>query len=184
MTDALFDNQDVNPDLGVAVYAGRRSISVDETLLELLGFGSVKACEVHYPEIWSHCVAEQPPAELDGRALDSIRALQRENQPDILETVTKLYMKRSPAIIDVLVDAATRLDANGANVAVHALKSSNVNVGATKLSELCRRVELKANRGNLGDLDDLLSEVQTGFDSECLALEVKCTRATHADPHS
>ena len=106
MTDALFDNQDVNPNLGIAVYAGRRSISVDETLLELLGFGSVKACEEHYPKIWSHCVAEQPPAELDGRALDSIRALQREHQPDILATVTKLYMERSPAIIDALVDAA------------------------------------------------------------------------------
>lgn len=121
MTDALFDNQGVNPDLGVAVYAGRQSISVDETLLQLLGPGSVKACEEHYPEIWSHCVAEQPPAELDDRALDTIRALQRENQPDILEAVTKLYMDHSPAIIDVLVDAATRLDANGATVAAHTL---------------------------------------------------------------
>ena len=181
MTDALFDNQDVNPNLGVAVYVGGRSISVDETLLELLGFGSIKACEVHYPEIWSHGVAEQPPAELDDRALDSIRALQRENQPDILEAVTKLYMEHSPVIIDVLVDAATRLDANGATVAARTLKLSSVNVGATKLAELCRRAELKANRG---DLDNLLSEVQTGFDSVCLALEVECTRATHADPHS
>ena len=121
--------------------------------------------------------SEQQAAELDTKALASIRALQREGQPNILETVTNLYVEHSPAIIDGLLDAATRLDAKSVNEAAHTLKSSSANVGATKLAELCRRVELKANRGDLKDIEPLLADVKTGFNSVCVALQAECDRA-------
>jgi signal transduction histidine kinase/DNA-binding response OmpR family regulator len=102
-----------------------------------------------------------PPAleVLDRGALDRIRSIQRPDRPDLATRVLQLYLERSPAQIQAIVDAAG--DAPALARAAHDLKGSSGNLGLLALAELLARIEQLARRGQLAAVPALLAELTT-----------------------
>jgi PAS domain S-box-containing protein len=91
---------------------------------------------------------ESEPA-LDRKALDGIRALASETTPDLLDQVIRLYLESAPELLGRLRVGFAEGDHNAVRMASHTLKSSSANLGATRLAELCKTIELAARGGNL-----------------------------------
>ena len=85
--------------------------------------------------------------EVSGNALDrsvlaSLRELQDDGDPDIVAEVGGLFLEHSPQKIAAILKAVENGDAKGLQTAAHSLKSSSAYVGAMRLSELSRELEM------------------------------------------
>jgi signal transduction histidine kinase/DNA-binding response OmpR family regulator/HPt (histidine-containing phosphotransfer) domain-containing protein len=78
---------------------------------------------------------------VDPSALEALRALQSPGAPDIRERVIGLYLQQTPQQLGELKAALARGDAGSVARAAHTVKSSSANVGAVRLSALCRELE-------------------------------------------
>ena len=82
-----------------------------------------------------------PPPAIDPSALEALRALQAPGAPDIRERVIGLYLQQTPRQLEDLRSALAGGDTSAVARAAHTVKSSSANVGAMRLSALCRELE-------------------------------------------
>lgn len=73
--------------------------------------------------------------------LESIRALQQQGQPDLLDRVIGKYLADSDALRASMREALAAEDLEGVQRAAHTHKSSSAVVGALPLAELCKELE-------------------------------------------
>jgi two-component system, sensor histidine kinase and response regulator len=96
--------------------------------------------------------ASRPPAEpFDYKVLDSLRQLQREGRPDIVQQVIYLFFKAAARLLKDLEEGAAKGDAALLRDASHALKSASANMGAVALSSRCTELEAMAKAGSVSD---------------------------------
>ena len=114
-------------------------------------------------------LSEEGP--LDLKALEVIRGLQREGQPDLLDKVIGLYLRDAPGLLAAMRDAALKGDAEALRRAAHSLKSSSANVGAVRLCDACKALELAARAGELDQVDPQLAVIASDFAQARIALE-------------
>ena len=100
---------------------------------------------------------------LDESVLASLSSLQRPGAPSLLEQVFTLYLKESPPLVEGARRSLLTGDSQTLNRAVHTLKSSSANVGATRLSALCRDFEAQLRDGRFDEGAALLSEIEAEF---------------------
>jgi len=110
---------------------------------------------------------------IDRRALDALRDLQMLNNPDLLTKIINVYFKDAPKQLDILRGAISQGDAVTIQNAVGRLKSSSTNLGAVKLSQLCKELEAAANDAAsetgsfvLGKIEAEYQNVRTALESE------------------
>ncbi len=84
---------------------------------------------------------------LDQMILENIRALQKEGEPSLIEKIIAIYLQTTPKLLQELRQAIDTSDADAMRKVAHSLKSSSANVGAVKLSELCKEVETLGKAG-------------------------------------
>jgi signal transduction histidine kinase/CheY-like chemotaxis protein/HPt (histidine-containing phosphotransfer) domain-containing protein len=104
----------------------------------------------------------EAPAPLDASVLDSLRALQREDAPSVVERVVAAYLEHGPTQLAEAREALERRDHATLRRAAHTLKSSSANVGALRLSSLCRELEARAREAMPED-DDPVSPIEVEF---------------------
>jgi PAS domain S-box-containing protein len=85
--------------------------------------------------------AEARPSAVDPAVLDGLLELQMEGEPDIIVTLTDIFLKAGPDRLGELRRAAEALDARALERAAHALKSSSAQLGARRLAALCASLE-------------------------------------------
>jgi len=107
---------------------------------------------------------------IDPKALDNIRALQREGAPDIVSKVIHIYLKESPKFLQTLQDAVSAQNATALQKAAHSFKSSSANVGAVGLSELCKDMEAMGRDNKTDNAAPLLSDIQAEYETVQAAL--------------
>jgi CheY-like chemotaxis protein/HPt (histidine-containing phosphotransfer) domain-containing protein len=127
-----------------------------QAALELSRLGQ-RAKPAHEPE-------PEPGRALDHDAISKLRELQMEGDRDILEELGGLFISRAPARIKAMGDAVARGDANTLRKEAHNLKSSSANIGALKLSEICRDLELLAQSENLKGASVLLEKAKCEYE--------------------
>ncbi len=110
-------------------------------------------------------------APIDRRVLHTLKELQIEGEPDILERVVTTYLSSSAPLIDQLADAHAAQDIEGMGQIAHRLKSSSANVGAMRLSEFNRLLEVdcKSNAGKSAQL--MVTAIASEFSTVKHALE-------------
>ncbi len=79
------------------------------------------------------------------QAWELIRELQRPDQPDVLHKLIHLYLENTPDLIDLLSQYAQDMDKQAFAETAHMLKSSSKNLGASRLAQLCEKIECSAN---------------------------------------
>ena len=114
---------------------------------------------------------EQPRDESDKKATDSIdrailhalRELQIEGEPDFLERVVVTYLDGSHPLIGQLETAYAMKNIDEIRLIAHRLKSSSANVGAMRLSEFSRMLEMDCNKNAGEDAEMMVSAIVAEF---------------------
>ncbi|HEX2709321.1 MAG TPA: response regulator, partial [Candidatus Deferrimicrobium sp.] len=91
----------------------------------------------------------KPPisSPIDKTVLDGIRELEGAGNHGFFERIINLYLSGASGLVGGILSAAEKGDMESLLRAAHTLKSSSANVGATGLSDLCRKIEGKARAG-------------------------------------
>ncbi len=110
---------------------------------------------------------------IDRSFLDNIRALQIEGEPDILNQVINNYLKDSVKLIDNLREAIHKSNIEQIKNTAHSLKSSCANVGAVKLSSLCKELEMKSKSNSIENASAILLEIKDEHKKVTEALKSK-----------
>ncbi len=100
---------------------------------------------------------------LDRGVLDRIRALQQPNAPSVLAKVIGIYLEDSPKRIQAIKQALDGSDMTALTETAHSLKSSSANLGASRLSSLCKELELKGKAGSHEYLAALVERIDAEF---------------------
>ena len=104
--------------------------------------------------------------------LDGIRELEGAGNQGFFERIVTLYLSGAPGLAEEVLTGAEKGDMDSLLRAAHSLKSSSANVGATGLSDLCRKIEGKARAGEpVAAGDPLLSKFEGEFRSVQEALK-------------
>ena len=116
-----------------------------------------------------HSIAPMSPIDL--KAIDRIRALQRNGKPDILQKIITLFYSDTSKLLESMQQAAAQGDAKTLIAAAHRLKSSSANLGAVKLAAYCLQMETLGHENHADQAHPLLAEMHAEFQNVRLALE-------------
>jgi len=108
---------------------------------------------------------------VDCAALDAIRSLGGETTPDLLEQIIRLYLEAAPGLMCAIKDGLAAANNDQVRIAAHTLKSSSANLGASRLADLCKKLELAARANTIRTDAPALYEVQTEYERVCSALQ-------------
>jgi HPt (histidine-containing phosphotransfer) domain-containing protein len=88
------------------------------------------------------------PPPIDRTVLEGIRMLEGPDRQGLLEKVVSLFLSDSLKHMERIRASAEAGDPESLRRAAHTLKSSSANVGATGVSEICRKIEAETAEGN------------------------------------
>jgi HPt (histidine-containing phosphotransfer) domain-containing protein len=109
---------------------------------------------------------------IDKGAIDNLLMLQEFNgKPSFLRNVIEKYLSHSRKLLINLAHAADQDIRADLKACAHSLKSSSANVGAMKLSSLCKEMEATAMEGHIEALRDLLLKIEEEYAKASEALE-------------
>ncbi len=110
---------------------------------------------------------------IDDKMLEKITRLQRPGQSNILKKIVSLFLISTPEQLNRLVLAKDTNDRKLVKILAHSIKSSSENLGANKLSSLCKLLESKAFEINNNELEQLLIKITVEFNNAQFELEKK-----------
>jgi len=117
-------------------------------------------------------MAKPSISPIDKTVLDGIRELEGAGNPGFFERIVTMYLSGAPGLAAEVLAGAEKGDTDSLLRAAHTLKSSSANVGATGLSDLCRKIEGKSRAGEpVSAGDPLLSKFEGEFRSVQEALK-------------
>ncbi len=100
-----------------------------------------------------HALATPPPDGdgdvLDLSAIERIRDMERRGAARLLERLIETYLASAAKLVADAEEALQRNDASALRQAVHTLKSSSANLGATRLARHCAALESLARAGHM-----------------------------------
>jgi HPt (histidine-containing phosphotransfer) domain-containing protein len=113
---------------------------------------------------------------VDEKVLESIRTLQREGTSDLLNRVIEAYLKEATRLLQALREAVEKADGEALRKAAHSLKSSSANVGAQRLSSLCKELETMGQEKSIQEAAYLLSKMILEYEVVQKSLNVELKR--------
>ncbi len=101
---------------------------------------------------------------LDPAALRNLAGLEQAGS-DLVDRVVQMYLSSSTSLAAEIRAGAEAEDPERVAAAAHTLKSSSAQVGAMKLSSLCKEIEARG-RGGFGEgVANLVDEVESELES-------------------
>ena len=133
------------------------------------------------PPISSAMISDAAALDDDGpllqaETLQTLRDLSGPGDEAFFVEVIDLYLKDSVPLVDAIRKAALNRDARALMPAAHSLRSSSGNVGAARLSSVCRALECAAAGNEMNDIGPLLAQLERIYPLVCRALRVECER--------
>ena len=116
------------------------------------------------------------PPPLNRALLDELRQLQREGAPDMVTRMIDAYMGSAPATRESLHEAIGVEDPEALRRSAHSLKSSSANLGATRLAEMCFKLERIGRGGSTKEAPPLMEAFETEYERVRLALLAERTQ--------
>ena len=122
------------------------------------------------------------PAKINNDAIDpailgNILSLQRPGAPSVLKKLVGLYLESAPQLISALQTGIHQQNPAAIKNAAHTLKSSSANLGARKLSEICKAVEGDMSSGHgTGTLQAQFEQIEAEYEHARIALLRECEK--------
>ncbi|MEO5333174.1 MAG: ABC transporter substrate-binding protein [Magnetococcus sp. YQC-5] len=137
---------------------------------------------VHCAPVPAEVIREEPPLTvLDQVAVGRILDLARKSGTGLLNRMVEHYLSRTPELLAELEQALEHADSEGVRVAAHTLKSSSLTMGAARLAEIGRAMELEC--ADLASVREYFSKSALLFDEAREALQALCASWPSGDPH-
>jgi PAS domain S-box-containing protein len=105
--------------------------------------------------------------------LANMRKLAGNVNPALLIEVIDIFLKDAPTRLEAMRAALAAGDAQAVGKAAHALKGGCAYVGATRMSDLCKRLEERGRAGSLEGMAEGLSELEEEYGRVSRALETE-----------
>ena len=102
--------------------------------------------------------------------IDTIRALQPPEGPDLLSDLIETYFASADRLLDSLRQAVGTADAPLVMRSAHSLKSSSANLGALVLAECFKEMEILGRNDTLAGAAELLERIEAEYAGVCQAL--------------
>ena len=96
-------------------------------------------------------------------------------KPDLLVRMIEVFMKHAPQTLQGMQNGLLEEDPVKIALNAHSLKSSSANLGARRLSELCKVVEFEAKTKAAAELALLVEKVHQEFELAVRTLQVKAS---------
>ena len=125
---------------------------------------------------------DEEDGPIDKTALDNVRALQRPGAENILNKLIRLYLESSTGILDSLRDALQRDEGEAVRAAAHGLKSASANMGALKLSVLCKQIEELGRAEKTPEAAALLPDLEAEYQRVIAALQAEQEKLSDQPP--
>jgi CheY-like chemotaxis protein len=161
--NAMAGDRDVCLDAGMNEYLGK-PFTLDQlhaVLSIYLQRRDVEAEDLLPPA--TAAVGDGQDEPLDRSVLAVLGDLQQAGAPSLLQKVIGIYLESSSDLKDRLVKAIGNNDKSLVCESAHALKSSSSNVGASRLAELCRRLERMARSDDLTGATDVQQDLEREY---------------------
>jgi len=100
---------------------------------------------------------------VDPAAVENLRALRCEGEPDPLAELIDLFLEDTPERFAQMHDGLKKTDAHALEAGAHSLKGSASNLGALSLASNCGRIMQHARRGEFAAASKLLQCVEIDF---------------------
>jgi len=112
---------------------------------------------------------------IDYSVIESLRELQQDDEPDLLAELTELFLDDTDNRLVALRAAIETGDAESVERTAHSLKGSSGNMGALKMSEICKELENAGTSEDLSGSSEMLEQLVEEFERvrEALGNEVK-----------
>jgi signal transduction histidine kinase/CheY-like chemotaxis protein len=130
---------------------------------------------------------EPPDVELDSTAkraevidlapIAELRRLGEQTGSDVLSRVLEAFFENSAAYARTISEAAEGRDVTSLAEAAHALKSSSAQVGARRLSDLCRELESLAREDRCDEAAAAAAALEREFEIACEHLSAELQQA-------
>jgi len=114
---------------------------------------------------------------LDRSVLASLRELQDDGDPDIVAEVGGLFLEHSPQKIAAILKAVENGEAKGLQTAAHSLKSSSAYVGAMRLSELSRELEMMGRSQVMDGAEEKAERLNREYKQIMMELDAEIQRS-------
>ncbi len=103
------------------------------------------------------------PSCIDQEVLDTIRQLQRPDQPDFLNKLITIFLTNSPVLVKLIKQAVADDDHEALWQAAHSLKSSSATLGALRLAAICHELETIGRGQQLEQCPHLRDQLETEY---------------------
>lgn len=158
---------------------------MDDYVTKPITVGSLKtvlmrALEKKAPAVQPKEVVKDGDARLDLSILQSLRELQTLGQPDVVRTVVEVYLNEASVRLANIHRALAGGKPKEVADACHALGGSSRSVGALRVGNLCKILEIDARRGSLDLAPDLVPQIQ----AECRIAQQELRAAIDNSPPS
>ncbi len=100
---------------------------------------------------------------LDGTVLEQIRIMERNGAPQLLSRLIQIYLRDAVQLIEEVRQAVATGNAEALRIAAHTLKSSSANLGALRVRDACRELELQARAQQMAGAAEQLALLDSEF---------------------
>jgi HPt (histidine-containing phosphotransfer) domain-containing protein len=107
---------------------------------------------------------------LDMQVIEGLRELGGEDDPGLLLEIIGMFLEDAPARIREIELGLANGDIKLLERAAHSLKSASANVGAMRLSSVCRRIEEIARQAKSEGIAELIPESNLALNDAATAL--------------
>jgi signal transduction histidine kinase/ligand-binding sensor domain-containing protein/DNA-binding response OmpR family regulator len=115
---------------------------------------------IRLEELYAVITRNLPSSALDPAYLEALRRLEEATGRELIATVVNSFLAETPRRLTRAREALERGDAAAFVFAVHSLKGSSAQLGATRLATLCGEAEAAGREGTLDSLAARLTDIE------------------------
>lgn len=108
---------------------------------------------------------------IDPEAIEHLRLLEDEDEPDIVGELVRLFLANTPPRIASMVSGVKSGDLIAVGRAAHSLKSSSAHLGAVGMQQVCEKLEGLKDSAHIDEAAHLVGLLQREFEVVSRALE-------------
>jgi CheY-like chemotaxis protein/HPt (histidine-containing phosphotransfer) domain-containing protein len=104
---------------------------------------------------------------LDYKIIQGLKELGSDDDNSFLKEVIDLYVEQAPGLIENIKKQFNEKNSLKMSQEAHALKGASLNIGAKKLSEVCKSIELKGKADELEEIPELIKNLEEVYIVSC-----------------